>query len=149
MESMAKKGLYTKEMYHRDKRLTAQVERLDISVGETFQDLGNKYELLKEYGYKNLNGADSLEDASDARLGQAFRNIYNSAYDHVEQIEAFMEFVTKFAQLAKPEILEQDDLFGATIPKAQGMYGFDVEFDAKDRRLKSRSASLSRVRSRR
>ena len=112
MLSMVKSTHYTKEMYEKDKRLIAQIEHYDVNADSTFVDLEQKYRLLTDYGYKSLNGGGALEEVSDARLGNAFRNIYGSAVKNTEHLEGALAFVQKLARSAKPETRHQGDLFG-------------------------------------
>ena len=69
---------YTINQYVKDKRLVETVEEFEIDTDNAFQDLEDKYEILRSYGYRSLRGTNSLEQVEDAQLGVSFRNIYKT-----------------------------------------------------------------------
>ncbi len=83
------------DKYVASKRLIERTQELGVNVDNVFSDRETKIKLLKEYGYKRLcvakrNGKKiyvKIEECEDARIGKAFRNVYNASKNFVKMYE--------------------------------------------------------------
>ncbi len=61
------------------------VKKSRINIENKFADRIIKEEFMKKYfGYKKLNGFNSLEECPDFAIGKAFENKYNSALKRIK-----------------------------------------------------------------
>lgn len=110
---MGKKGSYTWVRYQRDLNLVRSVDEGDVNPDATFDSLDAKEQLLREYGFKSLKGAENLDEVSDAQLGVTFLRVYKTAIENISLYEEQRKDLEKriMQRRSLEQSVAQPDLF--------------------------------------